>query len=64
MSGTPERFEDIRTRRVPAKSDIVETKNLLQDFGYSDIKKEDIPSFNTIAELHIWRRQMINKKVH
>ena len=57
-------FEDIRKSREPSKSDITETKNLLIDFGYYDKKKEDIPSFKTIAQLHTWRRQMISAKTH
>ena len=48
---------------VPTKADYIELKNILKDFGYK-VKNIVIPEFNTKAEMSMWQKSMIDKKIN
>lgn len=47
---------------APTKLDMLETKEMLKDFGIStDANPVTIPSFKTAGELYRWRSEKIRK---
>ena len=49
-------------RSRPTSEEILETYQILRDFGIH-IKKSEIPKKNTVGELHRWRYQIIKNYI-
>ena len=49
-------------RSKPTSEEILETYQILRDFGIH-IKKSEIPKKNTVGELHRWRYQIIKNYI-